>query len=230
MKIRKFAGATAAMLVAILSAAAAAPAARAGTVNLDPELRTHLAGLEGIAGRDLSVRMLQQRAVVVAFFSSWCKPCDTEFEHLKILQLAHAAEGMTIVAVDIMENHGKAGMPPDTKRLKLFLDRHVPVFSVVKADSDTARLFGGITRLPTIFVFDRSGRQRYRFVSDPAAKKINAPLGELRGAVQNALGLGTAWLPEGMGGLLAYRLAGLPPQDVPGAPRTPLRNWIAHAS
>ena len=37
----------------------------------------------------------------MSFFASWCLPCNTEFEHLSLLHQSHAADGLTIVAVNL---------------------------------------------------------------------------------------------------------------------------------
>ena len=63
-----------------------------------------------------------------------CTKCgrvyNTEFEHLNLLHLAHAGDGLTVVAVNQFENF--SGFEDDGARLDRFLDRHQPVFSVVR--------------------------------------------------------------------------------------------------
>lgn len=166
------------------------PTAAQQHVRLDDERIAHLAKLARIDGRPLDARQLKGRAVVVSFFASWCPPCNVEFEHLKLLQLENAADGLTIVAVNLFEDFG--GFEDDGKRLARFLGRHQPVFSIVKGTDETAKLFGDVKRIPTVLVFDRLGRARLHFVHGKGAKKTNPGLGELRNAIRNALGRGAA--------------------------------------
>lgn len=168
---------------------AAVPAA-ADTVRLEEAQIAHLAGLKQIAGRKIDANHLAGRPVLVSFFASWCPPCNAEFEHMKLLHLAHAADGLQIVAINLFEDF--SGFEDDGKRLKRFLGRHTPVFSVVKGTAETAKLFGNVERLPTVFVFDRQGQANLHFVHSKDAKKTNPGLDALRRAVSDALGTGAA--------------------------------------
>lgn len=176
-----------AIIAGLISAAFPAAAA---PVRLDAEQIAHLAGLKQIDGRKIDARRLAGRPVLVSFFASWCPPCNAEFEHMKLLHLAHAADGLEIVAINLFEDF--SGFEDDGKRLKRFLGRHTPVFPVVKGTDETARLFGNVERLPTVFVFDRQGRANLHFVHGKGAKKTNPGLDELRRAVRDAVGIGAA--------------------------------------
>ena len=147
----------------VLTVALAVPAA-AEPAPLDSARIGHLAGLRQIDGRPVDANRLAGRPVLVSFFASWCKPCNAQFEHMKLLHLAHAADGLEIVAVNLSEN--AAGFADDGKRLGLFLGRHTPVFPVVEATDGTAKLFGNVEELPTVFVFDRQGRAILHHVAE----------------------------------------------------------------
>lgn len=183
-------------LVAGLLALALPVAAGAETVRLNAAQIKHLSGLEHIDGRRIDAARLSGRPVLMSFFASWCPPCNAEFEHMKLLHLAHAADGLSIVAINLFEDFG--GFRDDGKRLKRFLGRHTPVFSVVKGTDETAKLFGDVKRLPTVIVFDRQGRAILHFIHGRGAKKTNPGLGELRRAVRDALGIGAAGLSDSL--------------------------------
>jgi len=170
--------------------------AMAETVRLTPLQIAHLANLEQVDGRKIDAARLTGRPVLVSFFASWCPPCNAEFEHMKLLHLAHAADGLEIVAINLFEDFG--GFQDDGKRLNRFLGRHTPVFPIVKGTPDTAKLFGDVKRLPTVFVFDRGGRAVLHFVHATNSKKTNPGLGELRRAVRDALGIGAAGLSDSL--------------------------------
>lgn len=181
-------------LGAALLAAGAASVAKSENFRLDAPRIAHLTELVRLDGRPLDAARLQGRPVLVSFFASWCPPCNTEFEHMALLHLAHASDGLAIVAVNLHEDFGS--FKDDGKRLERFLTRHKPVFSVVKGTAETAKLFGGVERIPTVYVFGRDGRMRLNFVHKPDAPpgERNPGLDELRRAVRDALGFGAASL------------------------------------
>ena len=191
-------GRLARLVLIAVSLAAGIPvmAAAAEPVRLDSGRIAHLAALKQIDGRKIDAARLTGRPVLVSFFASWCPPCNAEFEHMKLLHLAHAADGLEIVAINLFEDFG--GFQDDGKRLNRFLGRHTPVFPIVKGTPDTAKLFGDVKRLPTVFVFDRGGHAVLHFVHATNSKKTNPGLGELRRAVRDALGIGAAGLSDSL--------------------------------
>ena len=66
-------------------------------VPLDDQRRAHLLTLARIDGRAMTANQLDDRAVLVSFFASWCPSCNAEFEHVKLLHLDHAAQGLTVI-------------------------------------------------------------------------------------------------------------------------------------
>lgn len=166
------------------------PAAAGGAVSLDAARIAHIAGLKQIDGRKVDAQRLQGRPVIVSFFASWCPPCNAEFEHMKLLHLAHAADGLEIIAINLFEDF--AGFDDKGKRLKRFLGRHTPVFPTVAGTAETAKLFGDVKRIPTVYVFDRKGNPRLHFIHAEGSKKTNPGLSELRRAVRDSLGFGAA--------------------------------------
>jgi len=198
-------GRLARLVLIAVSLAAGIPvmAAAAEPVRLDSGRIAHLAALKQIDGRKIDAARLTGRPVLVSFFASWCPPCNAEFEHMKLLHLAHAADGLEIVAINLFEDFG--GFQDDGKRLNRFLGRHTPVFPIVKGTEETAKLFGAVKRLPTVFVFDRQGRAVLHFVHAANSKKTNPGLGELRRAVRDALGIGAARAPQGASDSLPVR-------------------------
>lgn len=177
-------------------ALAAAPLHAAEQVTLDATRIAHIAGLKQIDGRKVDADRLRGRPVIVSFFASWCPPCNAEFEHMKLLHLAHAADGLEVVAINLFEDF--AGPDDEGKRLKRFLGRHTPVFPTVTGTAETAKLFGDVKRIPTVYVFDRQGNPRLHFIHAEGSKKTNPGLPELRRAVRDSLGFGAAEQSESL--------------------------------
>lgn len=172
-----------ALAAAVLVALLGGTPARAQGVVLDDVRRVHLAGLPVLRGEPLASGSLAGRPVVVTFFASWCPPCRAEFTHLAALARVHRAE-LRVVAVNVFE----AFDANDGPRLERFLRETAPPFTVVEGDERTRELFGRVSRIPTVFVFDGGGRPVLHFVHARGATKTTATPEELEAAVALALG------------------------------------------
>ena len=139
---------------------------------------------KSIAGPAVSKSLLVDRPVVVTFFASWCPPCLPEFMTLNALKKHPDAQGVTIIAVNIFEDFG--GKNP--ARMQRFLSRTEPDFPVVKGSAEIRAAFGGVSRIPTLVVYDEQGRESWRFVHEQGATKMTADLDEIVAALRAAKG------------------------------------------
>ena len=147
-------------------------------------IRRHLAGLAALRNGAPNAADLEGAPLVVNFFASWCPPCHPEAAILSELAVEWTPRGARFVSVNMFENFGGQ---PNPARLERFLERHVPPFPVIVADDATAKLFGGIDRIPTLFVFDGDGNPRYVFVHERGATKTHAGREEIEGALREIL-------------------------------------------
>ena len=129
---------------------------------------------------------LQDQALVVAFFASWCPPCRPEFGELNTLRAAFPEQDLAIIAINIFEGHFEDG---NGARMKRFLVATNPAFTVLKpgSEADTKRLFGGVDRIPTVFIYDRAGQPVHSFIHQKGATKMHATAAEIMPFVQTAL-------------------------------------------
>lgn len=168
------------LFLALLCAVSLSSAANA-EVRLSADLRESLGALPHISGQMLDAAALDRQIVVVAFFASWCPPCLAEFRHLNALH-ARFGDVSRIVAINWFEDWGNFG--DDGSRLRRFLKRTGPTFTVVSGTADIAARLGQVTRIPTVYVFDRDGAAAYRFVHEEGAAKTNIDADELAAVIE----------------------------------------------
>jgi cytochrome c biogenesis protein CcmG/thiol:disulfide interchange protein DsbE len=145
---------------------------------------------------------LQGRVVVVTFFASWCPPCVEQMADLARLQQEFAGEAVAIVAISAFEDEATPpGIPhlhedgtlefhagaPD---LPSFVETNHIILPIVTSTPALSASFGGVTRIPTTFVFDVEGRLVTRYVNEPRGVFIRPPLEDLRRDIRGALTCG----------------------------------------
>lgn len=154
--------------------------AGAETVTLDAPLRRALAGLPLLRGEPVRPDDLSDRVVVVDFFASWCPPCRPEMMHLNRLVAESDADRLSVIGINLFEDFG--GRTGDAA-LDRFLEQMQPAFPILRGDDAVAEAFDGVDRIPTLFVFEGSGRMARHFVHQRGSAKTHLDLEELRAAV-----------------------------------------------
>jgi thiol-disulfide isomerase/thioredoxin len=128
------------------SARATAQAAASGAGDDLAQLPSF--ALTDLAGRPLAKEQLAGRVVLVEFWATWCPPCRSTLEWLGTLQQKYGDKiAVVALAVESPEDQVRA----TTAKLN-------PQLRWAMADGPTARAFGGIVAVPTLFLFDRTGK------------------------------------------------------------------------
>jgi len=166
------------LVVFFFWSATAAAQSKAKAPDLDVAVSRHLESIDRLT--PIGLPQLTDRVVIISFFASWCPPCRPEFEALKRLHGNFVDSGLRIVAINIFEDYFA---DEASGRLTRFLTQMKPPFSVVRADPNTSGIFGGIDRIPTVFVYGRDGRPAFEFIHQPGAKKMHAGFDELEKVV-----------------------------------------------
>jgi thiol-disulfide isomerase/thioredoxin len=140
----------------------AGPGAASRVIHLTPDLRQVLMSRPTLWGPPPDAPTMAGKVVVVTFFASWCPPCREELAELKSLDGRFRKRGLYILAVNEFEDFDGFS---NSNKLAAFLDRMELPFSVVKGSPALSKALGTITRIPTLFIFDRQGRLAHHFLN-----------------------------------------------------------------
>jgi thiol-disulfide isomerase/thioredoxin len=104
--------------------------------------------LKDLAGQPLTAEQLSGRVVLVEFWATWCPPCRSTLDWLGELKRQYG-DKVAILALAVES-------PEDQIRSAAVSLN--PALRVAITDAATAQAFGNITSVPTMFLFDRSGK------------------------------------------------------------------------
>lgn len=126
--------------------------------------------LNDLSGKPVGTSDYSGRVVLVDFWATWCKPCESSFPFYSQLQKELGGEGLTILAISVDEKDSDVAS---------FLERHPVSFQVLRdPEGSVAKTIDrAIETMPTAVLIGRDGRVRMvhaGFVSGDEAKLTQA--------------------------------------------------------
>jgi thiol-disulfide isomerase/thioredoxin len=134
------------------AAQAAAAPAKSSEVAALPDFQ-----VTTLDGKPLSKTDLAGRVVLVEFWATWCPPCRGTLGWLGQLQKRYG-DKLAVVAISIESQEEKVR--------KLVEELGLPL-TWVQGTPEIARSFGDVSAVPTLLLFDRSGRKASAYYGAP---------------------------------------------------------------
>ena len=133
--------------------------------------------LTDLNGRTISSADLRGKVVLVNFWATWCPPCRAEIPDLIKLQDKYRDQ---LVVLGISEDE----VPPD--EVKAFVAEQKMNYPVAMTTPALAKIFRGVSALPTTFVIGRDGKLEQRHTGMLNAEQTELEAQVLTGLNQNA--------------------------------------------
>ena len=111
--------------------------------------------LPTVDGQTIRLSELRGKVVLLDFWATWCPPCRVAIPHLVEIQRRYRKDGLVVIGMNLDQ---------DPDELMGFMRRTEFNYPVVMVDEATRKAFGGIPTIPQVFLIDRKGRIRKKYL------------------------------------------------------------------
>lgn len=104
----------------------------------------------------------ENKIILLNFWATWCPPCRAEIPHLNNLKRKYK-DSFEVIAVAL---GGKNGKLTPQEELNAFIKEYKINYIVTNSEENykVADLLGGVRTIPTMFMFDSSGKIIQKYV------------------------------------------------------------------
>lgn len=100
-------------------------------------------------GKAVDSKQFENKAILIAFFATWCPPCRAEAPDLVKVQNEFSEKGFTVIGMSM--DIGK------TAEVEKFMDEFSVNYPILMADRNVIQQYGGVYTIPTSFLVDKKG-------------------------------------------------------------------------
>jgi thiol-disulfide isomerase/thioredoxin len=115
---------------------------------------------------------LRGKLVVVDVWATWCLPCLERFQHIVELDRRYRERGVTVISMSVDDRDDKKA----AQIARQFLVKQNARFRNYLMDEPILDAFEklGVQGIPAVFIYDRTGRQRYFLNADDPNRQFTA--------------------------------------------------------
>lgn len=104
--------------------------------------------LKGVDGKTVKLSDYKNKVILIDFWATWCPPCRKGIPDLIELQKEYKND-LVVLGISV-DSDTKPDVPG-------FIKNYGINYTVVYGDQATAKLFGGVSGIPTSFLIDKKG-------------------------------------------------------------------------
>jgi thiol-disulfide isomerase/thioredoxin len=125
---------------------------------------------DDLSNHPVDITALHGRVVLLAFWATWCAPCQIEMPRFIQWQTQYGSAGLQIVGVS---------MDDDSAPVERLIRKRGVNYPVLMGDEKLGALYGGILGLPVTYLIDRQGAIQVRFKGETSLDAMERSIQKL---------------------------------------------------